>query len=45
LTLPRKKRGDAEEALNSFITLCPAAQSVIDAISITHELEMVDEDG
>jgi organic hydroperoxide reductase OsmC/OhrA len=45
LTLPREKRPDAEEALDNYITLCPAAQSVIDAIAITHELEMTDEDG
>ena len=44
LTLPRGKRPDAEEALHNYITLCPAAQSVVDAISVTHALEMVDED-
>lgn len=43
LTLPADKRPDAEEAFGNYITLCPAAQSVVDAISITHELEMTDE--
>ena len=44
LKLPAQKRPEAEEALDNYITLCPAAQSVIDAISITHELEMADEE-
>ena len=43
LKLPPEKRPDAEEALNNHITLCPAAQSVIEAIDINHELEMADE--
>lgn len=43
LKLPAEKRKDAEEAFNNYITLCPAAQSVIEAIKITHELEMTDE--
>ena len=43
LTLPADRRADAEDAFNNYITLCPAAQSVVDAINITHELEMVDE--
>lgn len=43
LKLPAERRADAEEAFNSYITLCPAAQSVIDAIRITHALEMADE--
>lgn len=28
-------------AFNNYITLCPAAQSVIEAINITHELELM----
>ena len=44
LKLPANKRADAEEAFNNYITLCPAAQSVVDAIDITHEIEMLDED-
>jgi organic hydroperoxide reductase OsmC/OhrA len=43
LKLPLEKRADAQDALNNYITLCPAAQSVIDAIKITHELAMADE--
>lgn len=43
LKLPADKRADAEEAFNNYITLCPAAQSVVEAITITHELEMADE--
>jgi organic hydroperoxide reductase OsmC/OhrA len=44
LKLPPAQRSQAEEAFNSYITLCPSAQSVIEAIKITHELEMADED-
>jgi uncharacterized OsmC-like protein len=43
LKLPADKRTDAEEAFNNYITLCPAAQSVVEAIKITHEMEMADE--
>jgi organic hydroperoxide reductase OsmC/OhrA len=43
LKLPADRRADAQEAFNNYITLCPAAQSVIDAIKINHELELVDE--
>jgi len=43
LKLPPEKRADAQDAFNNYITLCPAAQSVIEAIKITHELEMADE--
>ena len=43
LKLPADRRADAEAAFNNYITLCPAAQSVVDAIEINHELEMVDE--
>jgi uncharacterized OsmC-like protein len=44
LKLPANKRADAEDAFNNYITLCPAAQSVVEAITINHELEMADED-
>ena len=44
LKLPAGKRADAEDAFNNYITLCPAAQSVVEAITINHELEMADED-
>lgn len=43
LKLPAEKRFEAEEAFNNYITLCPAAQSVIEAINITHDLKMADE--
>jgi len=43
LKLPADKRADAEEAFNNYITLCPAAQSVVDAIQINHQLEMADD--
>lgn len=43
LQLPAEKRPDAEEAFNSYITHCPAAQSVVEAIKISHQLEMTDE--
>ena len=43
LKLPADKRADAEEAFNKYITLCPAAQSVVEAINITHALEMADD--
>ncbi len=43
LKLPADKRADAKEAFNNYITLCPAAQSVVDAIKINHELEMADD--
>jgi organic hydroperoxide reductase OsmC/OhrA len=42
LKLPVDQRADAEEAFNNYITLCPAAQSVIEAIRITHELELAE---
>jgi organic hydroperoxide reductase OsmC/OhrA len=44
LKLPADKRADAEDAFNNYITLCPAAQSVVEAITINHEMEMADED-
>lgn len=43
LKLPADKRADAKKAFNNYITLCPAAQSVVEAIEISHELEMADE--
>jgi organic hydroperoxide reductase OsmC/OhrA len=42
LKLPREKKQDASEALENYITKCPAAQSVIGCIDITHELLMED---
>ena len=43
LRLPAGQRQDAQKAFDSYITLCPAAQSVIAAIKITHELKMTDD--
>lgn len=34
LKVPRRKTGDAKEALESYLALCPAAQSVIGCIDI-----------
>ena len=42
LKLPSTQREDAEKAFDNYMTLCPAAMSVIDAIRITHQLEMTD---
>ena len=42
LKLPQEKRTDAREALESYLSLCPAAQSVIGCIDITHNLIMED---
>lgn len=40
LKLPEKQRDDALEAFASYLTHCPAAQSVIGCIDIKDELEM-----
>ena len=42
LKVAEEKREDATEALNSYIKLCPAAQSVIGCIEISHDLTMED---
>ncbi len=42
LKLPNDKRQEAEEALNNYLNLCPAAQSVIGCIDINHTLTMED---
>ena len=42
LKLPEEKRSDALEGLETYLSLCPAAQSVIGCIDITHELVMED---
>ena len=34
------KRETVMEALNSYITMCPAAQSVISAINISHDISL-----
>ena len=40
LKVPEEKWQDANEALNAYLRLCPAAQSVIDCIDISHELTL-----
>jgi organic hydroperoxide reductase OsmC/OhrA len=42
LKVPKEKREDAKEALDTYLSLCPAAQSVIGCIDINHELTMED---
>ena len=40
LKVPEEKRGDALEALETYLQFCPGAQSVIGCIEINHELTM-----
>lgn len=42
LKLPAEKRADAVAAMDTYLKLCPGAQSVIDCIEINHELTMED---
>ena len=42
LKVPKEKREEAREALNTYLQLCPGAQSVIGCIDIIHELSMED---
>ncbi|MFC1825943.1 OsmC family protein [Thermodesulfobacteriota bacterium] len=42
LKVPAEKREDAAETLDTYLQLCPAAQSVIGCIEINHELVMQD---
>ncbi|MFC1489347.1 OsmC family protein [Thermodesulfobacteriota bacterium] len=42
LKVPEGKDADAREALDTYLQSCPAAQSVIGCIDITHELTMED---
>ena len=42
LKLPKEKRTEAKDALESYLKLCPGAQSVIGCIEINHELTMED---
>jgi organic hydroperoxide reductase OsmC/OhrA len=42
LKLPKEKRTEAKDAMESYLTLCPGAQSVIGCIDINHELTMED---
>jgi organic hydroperoxide reductase OsmC/OhrA len=40
LKVPKEQASDARAALDNYLHLCPAAQSVIDCIRITHELNL-----
>ncbi|MFZ0614248.1 MAG: hypothetical protein WAM73_18540 [Desulfobacterales bacterium] len=40
LKLPKEQVADARAALENYLHLCPAAQSVIDCIRITHNLTL-----
>ena len=42
LKVPQEKREEAIEALNTYLQLCPGAQSVIGCIDIIHELTLED---
>jgi organic hydroperoxide reductase OsmC/OhrA len=43
LKLSSEHHADAQAALETYITGCPAAQSVINCIQISHELNLEDE--
>ena len=40
LKVTKEQAADARAALDNYLHLCPAAQSVIDCIRITHELNL-----
>ncbi|MGB7920397.1 MAG: hypothetical protein WCF40_10085 [Desulfobacterales bacterium] len=40
LKVPKEQASDARAALDNYLHLCPSAQSVIDCIRITHELNL-----
>lgn len=40
LKTPKGTREDAKEAFSSYITACPAAQTVKDCIDITHDMRI-----
>ena len=40
LKLPDQQRDSALECFNNYIQLCPAAQSVIACINLSHNLEL-----
>lgn len=42
LALPADKYREAEQCFNSYLPLCPAAQSVIGCIRLEHELALQD---
>jgi len=45
LKLPEDQVSDAREALENYIHGCPAAQSVIGCIDITHDMELITTEG
>jgi organic hydroperoxide reductase OsmC/OhrA len=42
LKVSKEKREEAREALDTYLPLCPGAQSVIGCINISHELILED---
>ncbi len=42
LKVAEDKRTDAQDGLENYITLCPAAQSVVGCIDISHALTLED---
>ena len=42
LKIASGKRAEAQQCFETYLTGCPAAQSVIGCIDITHNLEMAD---
>ena len=40
LKAPPDKRKEAQDAFNAYLPFCPAAQSVINCINISHELNL-----
>ncbi len=42
LKVPPDKRAAAQQCFETYLTGCPAAQSVIGCIDITHNLKMVE---
>jgi hypothetical protein len=40
LKIPEEKKQDAQDALATYISECPAAQSVIGCIDIQHQLNI-----
>jgi organic hydroperoxide reductase OsmC/OhrA len=42
LKAPKEKHDEARAALDNYVHLCPAAQSVIGCIAIDHEMELTE---
>lgn len=43
LKVPQEKQEEVEKAFEAYLPSCPAAQSVIGCIAITHQLNLVNE--